>query len=173
MPSIRSTLARVSNTLQMFHSASGIDSLLLVVSPHPTPPRITSSATINANFETHQNAAVPSESYEASWIGGTDLGKEFWMGLKGGGVNGARAFRVKCQMRREAEVRSPDLDIPTPMAFSNPVRPNLARTSDPDSLPATKIRSGDVKTELNAAVRHALRYVRLSFATNCLHCKPR
>ncbi|KAF8529898.1 hypothetical protein JB92DRAFT_2860206 [Gautieria morchelliformis] len=154
IPSVRSTLARMSSTLQMLHSASGIDSLLLAVSPHPMPPPTTSSATVNTDSETHQNSAVPPEPYEASWIGGTDLGKEFWTGLKGGGVNGARAFRVKCQMRREAEICSPDLDTPTPMASSNPVRPNLARTSDPDRLP---IRSSDVKTELNAAVRHALR----------------
>lgn len=138
----------------MLHDAAGLDSLLLVVSPRPTPPPTTSSTSVRADPGNHHLSSMSSESFEASWIGGTDLGKEFWMGLKGGGVNGARAFRVKCQMRRDAEESSPDTD---PATSSNYSHSTAIQTSASDGFPMTKMRSGDVKTELNAAVRHALR----------------
>jgi hypothetical protein len=114
---------------------------------------------MNADSESSHRFPIPYNSYEASYIGGTDLGKEFWMGLKGGGVNGARAFRVKCQMRREAEARSLDLDIPSPTIALTRSHSNHSRTSEPEEVPLMKMKSGDVKTELYAAVRHALRYV--------------
>ena len=140
----------------MLRDAAGLDSLLLVVSPQPTPPNI-SSVPSNADSRKRHQPSIPSEPFEASWIGGTDLGKEFWMGLKGGGVNGARAFRVKCQMRRDAELCSPGMEPSTVATSSTCLHPTPIPTSS-DGLPMTKMRSGDVKTELNAAVRHALRY---------------
>ncbi|KAF8514553.1 hypothetical protein BU17DRAFT_33135, partial [Hysterangium stoloniferum] len=122
---LKSTLSRLSGMLQLLHSSAGLDSLLLV-KPQPAPP-------------------------EASWVGGTELGKEFWMGLKGGGVNGARAFRVKSQMRLEADLKSEEQNILDGSITSQSV-------STPNAhIPTAKIRSSDVKTELNAAVRQALR----------------
>lgn len=135
----------------MLHNAAGLDSLLLVVSPGPAPPS-------NAESETSPQFRLLYDSYDASYIGGTDLGKEFWMGLKGGGLNGARAFRVKCQMRREAEAQSLNLDISSPASLT-PSHPNHIRASDSEAVPSMKMKSGDVKTELYAAVRHALRFV--------------
>lgn len=139
----------------MLHNAAGLDSLLLVVSPGPAHP----SAAMNAESETSPQFHLLYDSYDASYIGGTDLGKEFWMSLKGGGLNGARAFRVKCQMRREAEARSLNLDISSPTTSLNPSHPNHIRASDSEAVPSMKMKSGDVKTELYAAVRHALRFV--------------
>jgi hypothetical protein len=134
--------------LQLLHSSAGLDSLLLVVSPH-------SSAAAPTGIETSKSGGkkFQPEPAEASWIGGTALGKEFWMGLNGGGLNGARAFRVKSQMRLEADQKSEEQNISvgsiTPQSIS---APNT-------HIPTAKIRSSDVKTELNAAVRQALRYV--------------
>ncbi|KAF8577578.1 hypothetical protein K439DRAFT_1621986 [Ramaria rubella] len=139
-PSIRNTLARLSGVLQQLHTVAGLDSLLLVVSP--APPKTSGSSQLSESVS------------EFSWIGGTELGKDFWMGLKGGGLNGARAFRMKCQMRHDAELRMQDrndLTIPNPLVSTSP------GDLDPISARTTKVRSGDVKTELNAAVRQALR----------------
>lgn len=89
---------------------------------------------------------------EASWIGGTEVGKEFWMNLKGGGVNGARAFRLKSQMRYQDESRNRSDDRTVPFV-SMPTEVTPA----PFPQPAISLKSGDIKTELNATVRKALR----------------
>lgn len=117
------------------YSATGLDSLLLVVSPHTT--------------QNQSKNAMP----EASWIGGTEVGKEFWMSLKGGGVNGARAFRLKSQMRYQEEQPK----IPTSDDVESFVNIPDSTPTNSKSPSTVSLRSGDVKTELNAAVRQALR----------------
>jgi hypothetical protein len=139
----------------MLHSTAGLDSLLLVVSPFSPPPSTTVST---SNGELPRRFEPPSAPSEVSWIGGTELGKEFWMGLKGGGVNGAKAFRMKCQMRHEAELHAHDPDDSTSMTAPPFPQPGLASLADPAETRTNKAKSGDVKTELNAAMRQALRY---------------
>jgi len=141
VPSAKITLAKISKALQLLHSTTNYDSLLLVVSPHSPI-----------------SGAPPGE---CSWIGGTELGKEFWMGLKGGGLNGARAFRVKSHMRYDAEVQRQEeqaSETGNPASSSNippsMVNPPLLRAA---MLRTQKLKSGDVKNELYAAVRQALR----------------
>ncbi|GJJ08210.1 hypothetical protein Clacol_002418 [Clathrus columnatus] len=141
---IKSTLARLSNVLQLLHTSTGLDSLLLVVSPHA----LQGTTTKNSPIDNNQSETPASE---ASWIGGTETGKEFWMGLKGGGLNGARAFRLKSQSRYQEETSTPDTS--DMRSFIN--IPQSLPTSTP--LPPTSYRSHDVKTELYAVTRQALR----------------
>jgi len=133
----------MSKALQLLNTTTGMDSLLLVVSP----------------IAPSSNSSSGSLASESSWIGGSNLGKEFWMGLKGGGVNGARAFRIKSQMKCETDFQKGSSNLNRSAVV--PPTPPPADTSSATS--GRKVKSGDVKTELNAAVRQALRFVRLFF----------
>ncbi|KIJ49407.1 hypothetical protein M422DRAFT_65921 [Sphaerobolus stellatus SS14] len=138
LPSLKLILSRISRCLRVLHSTAALESLLLVVSP-ATPPT---------------DSAPESLASESSWIGGSELGKEFWMGIKGGGLSGARAFRIKSQMQHKSGSQDKDLDANVTANASEAV-PISAQTVVPPT--PRKVTGKDIKTELNAAVRQALR----------------
>ncbi|KAF9533814.1 hypothetical protein CPB83DRAFT_844559 [Crepidotus variabilis] len=95
-------------------------------------------------------AVDPYNPSDAGFLGGSLLGREFWRGLRSGGDNGARSFRIHCTT--QLQVVQKDVK-PFISAAQRPVR---ASTSNASSISAP-VRS--VKSELYECIRNELRSV--------------
>ena len=116
---ITSLLRAISATLEKLHEIFYIDSLLLVVSP--------------------------SDTSSDGWLGGSMTGREFWRGLRGGGVSGAKAFKAKSKVAYDS------------------LQSNESSGDGPPAviIPAT---AQGIKTELNRVVRQSLRFILINFS---------
>lgn len=85
----------------------------------------------------------PFDASDDGFLGGTNAGREFWRGLRGGGAPGALAFKEYC--RRGYGPQSSTTEIP-------PV-------SVPTMSKSKKTPASLLKSEVYAAVRAALRLV--------------
>lgn len=86
-------------------------------------------------------AIDPSNPSDQGFLGGSVVGREFWRGLRGGGVPGARAFKAHCATflsQAEASQNSS----------------NVGKPERHVSIPPAK----SIKSELYESVRNALRY---------------
>lgn len=83
----------------------------------------------------------PKDATDEGFLGGTVLGRDFWRGYRGGGATGARAFKEHCAKVLESQT-------PCPAAV---------RTLHLQG-PQKKSSASELKKEIYAAVRNALRY---------------
>lgn len=151
---LKTLLMLISSTLQKIQAVFALDSMLLVVSPI---------------------------DHSEAWLGGTVVGRDFWRGLRGGGVTGSRAFKRASKTAYDAAVARTNAGSYTAIAESLPSSPTgentgarIEATPTPStSSPGLHIRmyngsprmksvaqnSATTKTELNRLVRQTLRYV--------------
>ncbi|KAI0775220.1 hypothetical protein BD413DRAFT_471784 [Trametes elegans] len=89
----------------------------------------------------------PNDPTDEGFLGGTPLGREFWRGHRGCGAAGAQAFKARC-------TRS----APSWPSHTPPIDPALLPASTPPaSTTGSKGSARELKTELYAAMRDALR----------------
>ncbi|KAH9481383.1 hypothetical protein JR316_0005908 [Psilocybe cubensis] len=113
-PQVRSILCDASHILESLSAVSNTQSFLLAINP--------------------------SDPSDQGFLGGSVVGREFWRGLRGGGVQGAKAFKVYCaNLISQAE------------ASQNPS--NAGKSERNVSTPPAK----SIKSELYESVRNALR----------------
>ena len=87
----------------------------------------------------------PHDPDDQGFLGGTVVGREFWRGHRGCGAPGAEAFKAQCT--RVATQRSTTVHVQTiPPTVQNPA----SRKVPP---------ARELKNELYAGIRHALRLV--------------
>lgn len=116
---VRSVLLGASQTLESLHAATGTQAFVLAIDP---------------NDESDQG-----------FLGGSIVGREFWRGLRGGGENGAKMFKLYCQKNLSQS------------AIRNCGEEQVAVPSQP----VTTSKQGPakaLKNELYDQVRNALRY---------------
>ncbi len=89
----------------------------------------------------------PHDLDDPGFLGGTVVGREFWRGHRGCGAPGAEAFKAQCM--RVATQRPHIVSAPT-------IPPIVQNTASRKTVPAR-----EVKNELYAGIRHALRSVPL------------
>lgn len=130
-------------------------SLFSVASPSPPEDRrqrvnlilVSTSQTLEA---LHQTAGLhsfflavdPTDPTDNGFLGGTVLGREFWRGLRNGGVNGAKAFKMQAMSSHS----------PTLESFHD--HHQAPSTSMDKRTPAQRLKS-----EVYAGIRTALRMV--------------
>jgi hypothetical protein len=116
---VRSVLVEASKVLESLSSVTGVQSFLLAVDPH--------------------------DPQDAGFLGGSIVGREYYRGLRGGGVAGASSFKTfvqKCLPTQQEEI---DVREPSPRPAS-PIPPAM-RTAK------------KVKVELYESIRSQLRCV--------------
>ncbi|KDQ19264.1 hypothetical protein BOTBODRAFT_184332 [Botryobasidium botryosum FD-172 SS1] len=129
--SVSQTLNMLSAALESLHHTSGHDSFLLVVSP------------------TDSDADGTSDG----WLAGTQVGRDFWRALRGGGVGGAKALRARC---RAKWLEAGGADASSSEGGVEVLEQSAALKSKPKKSSAQQ-KSLDIKVELNATMRLALR----------------
>jgi hypothetical protein len=130
-------LRAVSRALESLHSIFHIDALLLVVSPHDPPASVASTS--------------KAQSTDA-WLGGTPLGRDFWRGLRGGGVAGAKAFKDMSADHYRSALQKENSGWQQSTSGTSASTKQTILAASP--LPTT---SGGIKTELNRLMRERLR----------------
>ena len=92
-------------------------------------------------------AIDPFDPSDDGFLGGTNTGREFWRGLRGGGDPGALAFKEHCRRNYDPQTsttRTPPVSAPA--------------LSKSKKTPASLLKS-----EVYAAVRAALRFVTICY----------
>lgn len=129
----------LSAALESLHRTSGHDSFLLVVSPTDSDTDGTSDG----------------------WLAGTQVGRDFWRALRGGGVGGAKALRARCRAKwlEAGGGGATNSDGGVEVLEGSQV---TGLKNKPKKSSAQQ-KSLDIKVELNAAMRLALRCVYFYF----------
>lgn len=91
----------------------------------------------------------PTNQADEGFLGGTLSGREFWRGHRGCGSPGAQMFKAHCV--RAAQSRPHSHDPPTM------IDPTLLPTPVPPVTTGTKGSARELKAEIYAAMRDALR----------------
>ncbi len=92
----------------------------------------------------------PTDQADEGFLGGTLCGREFWRGHRGCGAPGAQIFKAQCI--RAAQSRRHNLAAPTM------IDPTLLPAPMSQAPAGTKGTARELKAELYAAMRDALRY---------------
>ncbi|KDR76251.1 hypothetical protein GALMADRAFT_67652 [Galerina marginata CBS 339.88] len=116
---VRSILSDTSVILESLSATSGVQAFILAVDPN--------------------------EASDGGFLGGSVIGREFWRGLRGGGEQGAKAFKAHAT----AHLQKPATD---PAAVQPPTIERQTSTPPPKAGPAKSL-----KTEVYESVRNALR----------------
>ncbi|EIN04899.1 hypothetical protein PUNSTDRAFT_107750 [Punctularia strigosozonata HHB-11173 SS5] len=124
---VTETLTSISRMLEALHEVASVHSFMLSVDPLC--------------------------KHDEGFLGGTILGREFWRGLRGGGVSGARAFKAEAIKERSLATASIGGSMEAPYRPSSVPSSNLASGSSN----AKKGPASALKSEVYAAVRNALR----------------
>ncbi|KAF8656208.1 hypothetical protein AX16_002644 [Volvariella volvacea WC 439] len=134
----RSILCEASRILETLYESAGVQSFLVAVDP------------LNPSDE--------------GFLGGSEAGREFWRGFRGGGSAGVKALKTQCL--RNVKATPPNslknaTPVPVPSSVSSISPPSAVPSAVVPSLqpPAKPATAKATKTELYDAIRKALRYV--------------
>lgn len=107
--------------------------------------RILEGLSATAGVQSFLLAVDPTEASDGGFLGGSLIGREFWRGLRGGGENGAKAFKAHCNTHLQNAAADKNIS-------QHPIFERHFSTPPPKSGLAKSI-----KNELYESVRTALR----------------
>jgi len=87
-----------------------------------------------------------------AWLGGSLVGRDFWRGLRGGGIAGSRAFKRASKLSYDSMHGTTANNPPPSQGAATPSQVSS------NNVPAIPIKSQSIKAELNRVVRQTLRW---------------